>query len=46
LFAEVKEKFSPRQIVELILTVGYYMMVARLLETTGVEIESANDRAP
>ena len=31
--------FSPREIVELILTVGYYMMVARLLESTAVDID-------
>ncbi len=34
------ERFSAREIVELILAIGYYMMVARLLETTGVEIDT------
>jgi 4-carboxymuconolactone decarboxylase len=39
-FASVAELLSPREIVELILTVGYYMLIARLLETTAVDIES------
>jgi len=38
-FAQMKEEFSAREIVELILAVGYYMMIARLLETTGVDLE-------
>ena len=38
-FAEAAKHFSPREIVELILTVGYYMMIARLLETTAVDID-------
>lgn len=37
--AAVTRMLSDRQVVELVLTVGYYMMVARLLETTGVELE-------
>jgi len=38
-FAALERLFSPREIVELILTVGYYMMVARLLESTAVDID-------
>jgi alkylhydroperoxidase family enzyme len=38
-FAQMRTQFSPREIVELILAVGYYMMIARLLETTGVDLE-------
>src|SRR5262245_8312906 len=32
-FAELQRHFPPREIVEVIVTVGYYMMVARLLES-------------
>jgi len=38
-FARVREQLTPREIVELVLAVGYYMMVARLLETTAVDLE-------
>lgn len=38
-FTRTAARFSPREIVELTLTVGYYMMIARLLETTGVDAE-------
>jgi alkylhydroperoxidase family enzyme len=38
---EVRGRFSPQEVVELVLAVGYYMMIARLLETTGVELEPA-----
>jgi hypothetical protein len=30
---------SPREIVELILAIGFYMTVARLLETTSVDLD-------
>ena len=33
------DQYAPREIVELILTVGYYMMIARLLETTAVDLD-------
>ncbi len=39
LFEEACGAFSPQEIVELVLTVGYYMMTARLLETLGVDLE-------
>lgn len=32
-------QLSSREIVELTLVIGYYMMMARLLETTGVDLE-------
>jgi alkylhydroperoxidase family enzyme len=38
-FTEVARDLSPREIVELVLTVGYYMMIARLLETTAVDLD-------
>lgn len=38
-FAALAGRLSPREIVELIVTVGYYMMIARLLETTAVDID-------
>ena len=38
-FATLAKHFPPREIVELIVTVGYYMMVARLLESTGVDLD-------
>jgi alkylhydroperoxidase family enzyme len=38
-FVQMRKEFSPREIVELILAIGYYMMIARLLETTSVDIE-------
>ena len=42
--ARLRECFSPREIVELILAIGYYMMIARLIETTGVEIEPPSEQ--
>src|SRR5262245_15156562 len=38
-FAELARHLSSREIVELILTVGYYMMIARLLESTAVDLD-------
>lgn len=37
--AAVRTHFSDREVVELLLTIGYYMMIARLLETTGVDLD-------
>jgi len=39
---EMRASFSDRELCEAILTVGYYMMVARFLETTGVDLETGN----
>ena len=33
------EQFSPQEVVEIIMTCGYYMMLARLTETTRTEID-------
>jgi alkylhydroperoxidase family enzyme len=38
-FGAMQRHFSPREIVELILAIGFYMMVARLLETTEVDLD-------
>ena len=38
-FAELAQRLSAQEIVELIITVGYYMMIARLLETTAVDLD-------
>ena len=38
-FDAVARRLSPREIVELVLAVGYYMMIARLLETTAVDLD-------
>ena len=40
-FATLAGMLSAQEIVELILTVGYYMLIARLLETTAVDLEPA-----
>jgi 4-carboxymuconolactone decarboxylase len=37
--AELKKHLGPAEIVELILSIGFWGMVARLLETTEVELE-------
>jgi alkylhydroperoxidase family enzyme len=38
-FAAVREHLSPREVVELLLVIGNYMLVARVAETTGIEID-------
>jgi alkylhydroperoxidase family enzyme len=35
----VAAEFSPQEVIEIILTVGYYMMLARLTETTRIDID-------
>ena len=40
-FAAIHERFSAQEIVELILAIGFYMTMARLMETTGVDLEPA-----
>ncbi len=37
--AAVREHLSPREVVELLLVIGQYMLVARVAETTGIEID-------
>jgi alkylhydroperoxidase family enzyme len=39
LYADVTRQLSERQMAELLLTIGFYMLVSRFLENTEVEIE-------
>ena len=39
MFDEARRRFSPRALSELVLTVGFYMMVCRFLENFEVDIE-------
>jgi alkylhydroperoxidase family enzyme len=41
MLAAMRRLFSDREVCEATLTVGFYMMVARFLETTGVDLEAA-----
>jgi len=38
-FAAMAERFSPREIVELILVIGQYMMLARLMATAQIDLD-------
>jgi AhpD family alkylhydroperoxidase len=38
-FAEMRRHFSPREIVELLLAIGFYMTIARLAETTATDVD-------
>ena len=38
-FAEVASRLTPREVVELLLAIGFYRMVATLLETTAVDLD-------
>ena len=40
-FAELRSHFSHREIVELVLAVGFYMVMARLMISTRIDIEEA-----
>ena len=40
MFEEARRRFGPRQLSELVLTIGYYMMVSRFLENFEVDIEA------
>jgi 4-carboxymuconolactone decarboxylase len=40
-FASVSQRLSPREIVELLLTVGNYLMLARVMTTLELEIDAA-----
>lgn len=40
-FQEALGRFSPQEITELVITIGYYMLIARFLETLGVDAEPA-----
>jgi alkylhydroperoxidase family enzyme len=37
--AAVREHLSPREVVELLLVIGNYMMVARVARTGGIELD-------
>jgi len=41
----VQAFLSPREVVELLLVVGHYMAIARLAETTGIELDDPADMA-
>lgn len=43
--AAMRAHFSDSEVCEAILSIGFYMMVARFLETTGVELETENEGA-
>lgn len=43
--AEANKHFSPQEIVEIILTCGFYMTMARLTETTRVDIDGPGGAA-
>jgi alkylhydroperoxidase family enzyme len=38
-FAAISERFSPREIVELLLVIGQYMMLARVMATAQIDID-------
>jgi alkylhydroperoxidase family enzyme len=38
-FTEMQRHFSPREIVELLLAIGFYMTIARLAETTATDVD-------
>lgn len=38
-FAALAARLAPREVVELVLAIGYYMLIARLLETTDVDMD-------
>ncbi|HVS29384.1 MAG TPA: carboxymuconolactone decarboxylase family protein [Solirubrobacteraceae bacterium] len=38
-FAGMRERFSPREIVELVLAVGAYMMLGRLMQATAIDLD-------
>ena len=41
-FSKIKEYFSEKEIVELTVTIGYYGMVCRTLETLDIELEQGS----
>ena len=42
-FAAVAETLSPREIVELLMVIGQYMMLARVMATTDMELDDPAD---
>jgi alkylhydroperoxidase family enzyme len=43
--AELRARLPDSQVIELLVTVGYYGMICRILETTGVELEGSAESA-
>jgi alkylhydroperoxidase family enzyme len=39
-FAALAEQLPPRQVVELVLAIGYYMLIARLAETIAIDVDA------
>jgi AhpD family alkylhydroperoxidase len=39
--AEMTQYFSPQEIIELLFAIGFYMMMARIMETCAVDLEPA-----
>jgi alkylhydroperoxidase family enzyme len=44
MFTAMRRHFSPQEIVELVIAVGYYMMIARLCEVTAVDVEPPSEQ--
>src|SRR5213078_268518 len=42
-FAAVSARLSPREIVELLMVIGQYMMLARVMATTQIDIDEPTD---
>jgi 4-carboxymuconolactone decarboxylase len=40
-FGPLLQRLSPRELQELVMTIGYYMAVSRFLETFDVDVEGA-----
>ncbi len=38
-FAQMRQRFSAQEIIELLLGIGFYMMMARIMETTKIDLE-------
>jgi len=38
-FAALRESFTPRQIVELLLTIGHYLMLGRIMTTLKIDLD-------
>ena len=42
-FADLSRSLSPREVVELLMVIGQYMMAARVMATTGMELDEPVD---
>lgn len=45
-FKPLLERLSLKEVQELTVTIGYYMMVSRFLETFGIEVEKPSEHKP